>query len=244
MLSTPEIAKMIDHSLLKPTITSGDVEAGCELAKRYCVAAVCVKPVHVALARSLLQDTDVAISAVCGFPHGNSLTEVKAEEGWRAMAQGATEIDAVVNIGAVLSEDWQTVEADIRALTETVHQGGARIKVIFENCYLEDEHKRRLCRICDSAGVDWVKTSTGFGQRDGVYYGATDDDLRLMRKHTSSRVQLKAAGGIRSLQRLLEVRELGCSRVGATATETIMEEALRSLPGRAKDRRRSSPWQS
>ena len=229
-ISVADVAKMIDHSLLKPTVTDADVELGCALARKYDVASVCVKPVHVQLACRELVGSNVVVSAVCGFPHGNSLTAIKAMEAQRAMAEGATEIDTVVNIGAVLSEDWQVVEADIRAMTETVHAGGGLIKVIFENCYLEDSHKIRLCRICDAANVDWVKTSTGFGAREGRFYGATDHDLQLMRANVSERVQLKAAGGVRTLERLLEVRELGCTRAGATATEAIMLEALRTLP--------------
>lgn len=228
-LSPNDVAKMIDHSLLNPTITDSDVRAGCALARKYGVASACVKPVHVTLAKRLLNSSDVAVGTVCGFPHGNSTTAVKVEEAHHALAQGATEIDMVVNIGAVLSGEWEAVETDIQAVTETVHGGNGRIKVIFENCYLEDDHKRQLCRICDSVNVDWVKTSTGFGQREGVFYGATDHDLRLMRESVSGRVQVKAAGGVKTLKRLLEVRELGCTRVGVTSTEAIMEEALRSL---------------
>ena len=226
-----DVAKMIDHSLLRPTIANHEVEAGCALALNYRVASVCVKPAHVELARSLLGGSDVMVGTVCSFPHGNSLTAVKIEEALQALAQGAREIDMVVNIGAVLSEDWLLVETDIGAMTETIHKYGGLIKIIFENCYLEDQHKLELCRICDVVGVDWVKTSTGFGQRDGRFYGATDSDLTLMRQNVSERVQVKAAGGIRTLKRLLEVRNLGCSRVGATATEAMMQEALSTLPG-------------
>ena len=228
--SVSDVTKMIDHSLLKPTVTKTDVETGCALARKYGVASVCAKPVHVQLAQSMLEGSDVAVSAVCGFPHGNSLTTIKVMEARQAVAEGATEIDMVVNIGAVLSEDWLVVEADIRAMTEEIHRCGGLIKVIFENCYLEDEHKIRLCRICDAINVDWVKTSTGFGAREGRFYGATDHDLRLMRANVSERVQVKAAGGVRTLKRLLEMRSLGCTRVGATATEVIMLEALRTLP--------------
>ena len=229
-ISVTDVAKMIDHSLLKPTVTNFDVETGCALARKYDVASVCVKPVHAQLAWGMLAGSRVVVSAVCGFPHGNSLTAIKVMEVQQAMAEGATEIDTVVNIGAVLSDDWQVVEADVKAVTEAVHAGGGLIKVIFENCYLEDRHKIRLCHICDAANVDWLKTSTGFGTREGRFYGATDHDLRLMRANVSERIQLKAAGGVRTLERLLEVRDLGCTRAGATATEAIMLEALRTLP--------------
>lgn len=225
-----EVAKMIDHSLLRPTITDGDVRAGCELAARYLVASVCVKPAHVQLACGLLAGIDVLVGTVVGFPHGGSTTATKVAEAEEALEKGATEIDMVVNIGAVLSGDWDLVGGEIEALCQAVHRRDGYLKVIFENCYLEEEQKIRLCRICDAAGVDWVKTSTGFGQREGRFYGATDADLRLMRAHVSSRVQVKAAGGVRDLDRLLEVRALGCSRVGATATEAIMEAARASLP--------------
>jgi deoxyribose-phosphate aldolase len=225
-----EVAKMIDHSLLRPTITDGDVQAGCELAGRYLVASVCVKPAHVKMASGLLAGVGVLVGSVVGFPHGGSTTPIKMAEAADAVDSGATEIDMVVNIGAVLSGAWDLVAAEIEAICEAIHSRDGYLKVIFENCYLEDEQKIHLCRICDTAGMDWVKTSTGFGQREGCFYGATDADLRLMRAHVSPRVQVKAAGGVRDLSRLLEVRAVGCSRVGATSTEAIMEEAQASLP--------------
>lgn len=221
-----DIAQMIDHSLLGPTVNDTDVEIGCEIALRYPVASVCVKPYHVALATRYLSGTNVAVGTVCSFPHGNSLTAIKRQEALQAIDEGAVEIDMVVNIGAVLSEDWGLVEKDIGAVTELVHAHRGLIKVIFENCYLEDFHKVKLCQICDAVEADWVKTSTGFGSREGRFYGATDQDLKLMRQNVSDRVQLKAAGGVKNLQRLLEVRDLGCTRVGATATVAIMQEAF------------------
>ena len=228
-ISSNDVAQMIDHSLLHPTVSNQQLENGCQIARKYKVASVCVKPHHVALAAHYLNGSNVAVGTVCGFPHGNSLTAVKNKEAREAICQGASEIDMVVNIGAVLSEEWELIKKEISILTESVHEQNGLIKVIFENCYLEDFHKIELCRICDNIGVDWIKTSTGFGQKEGRFYGATDDDLILMRSHITKKVQLKAAGGIKNLDRLLEVRALGCTRVGATATETIMNEAIRTL---------------
>lgn len=214
-----EIAGMIDHSLLHPTLTDRQMEEGCLLARRLKVASVCVKPCFVSRAKKLLGEGGVRVGTVIGFPHGGQTTETKRQEALDACRNGAVELDMVVNIGKVLSEDWDYVKADITAVQEVASDRGAIVKVIFENGYLQDHHKMKLCEICSDTGVAFVKTSTGFGTS-----GATDEDIVLMRKHCPPTVQIKAAGGIRSLERALRVRELGCSRFGATATERILGE--------------------
>jgi deoxyribose-phosphate aldolase len=214
-----DLAGMIDHSLLLPTQTDTDLEQGCRLAREYGVASVCIKPYAVRLAAEILAGSPVAVGTTIGFPHGGHLTGIKVAEAERAMDDGARELDMVVNIGKVLSKDWRYVADDIAAVIEAAHRRRALVKVIFENCLLQDEHKEQLCRICGEVNADFVKTSTGFGGG-----GATDDDLRLMRRCSPPHVQVKAAGGVRSLDRLLEVRALGATRAGATATRTILDE--------------------
>lgn len=227
------IAKMIDHSLLHPTLTDDELRQGCELAKRYKVASVCIKPYAVRLAAEILKGSGVRVGAVIGFPHGGSKSEMKVQEAELACFDGATELDMVVNIGKVLSEDWEYVEKEITAVVDVAHKNGAIVKVIFENDFLtRDESKIRLCEICERAKADFVKTSTGYGFVKGSdgkysYQGATDHDLRLMRRACSSRIQVKAAGGIRTLDDALRVRALGVTRIGATATEAILMEAKR-----------------
>lgn len=219
-----DIAKMLDHSLLQPPLTDADLDNGCRVARQYDVASVCIKPYAVARAAELLAGSDVLVGTVVGFPHGGHLTRVKVAEAQAAMADGARELDMVINIGKALSGDWAYVAADIRAVVEAAHAGGAIVKVIFENCFLQAEHKERLCRVCGEVGADFVKTSTGYG--DG---GATDEDLALMRRCSPPRVQVKAAGGVRTLDRLLAVRALGVTRVGATASQAILDEAKARL---------------
>ena len=219
-----DIARMIDHSLLQPTMTDADMERGCLLAREYGVASVCIKPYAVPLAVRLLAGSGVAVGTVIGFPHGSHTTAIKVAEAKAAMADGATELDMVVNIGKVLGKDWAYVTNDILAVVEVAHAGKAIVKVIFENCFLQAEHKEALCRICAEVGADFVKTSTGYG--DG---GATDEDLTLMRRCSPSRVQVKAAGGVRTYDRLLAVRAMGITRVGATATKTILDECKARL---------------
>lgn len=219
-----QIAKMIDHSLLQQTLTDGDLERGCQLARDYDVASVCIKPYAAARAAELLRGSTVAVGTTVGFPHGGHVTAIKVAEAERALIDGATELDMVVNIGKVLSGDWRFVAEDVRAVVETAHRSGALVKVIFENCFLNDEHKEQLCRLCGEVGADFVKTSTGYGST-----GATDDDLRLMRRCAPPRVQVKAAGGVRSFERLLAVRALGVTRVGATATQAILDECRATL---------------
>ncbi len=225
------LAKMIDHSLLHPTMTDQDLREGCAVARRYDVASVCIKPYAIPLAVEELKGSDVLVGTVIGFPHGNSSTEIKVAETIRACDDGAVEIDMVVNIGRVLQEDWSYVQQEIGAICRACHDRGAILKVIFENDFLpEDKYKIKLCEICSEEGVDFVKTSTGYGfvkGQDGkyTYQGATHDDLKLMRAHSADQVQVKAAGGVRTLDDLLAVRALGVTRVGATATIAMLEAA-------------------
>jgi deoxyribose-phosphate aldolase len=218
------IAKMIDHSLLLPVMTDEDLESGIQVAIQYDVASVCIKPYYLKRCAELLAATTVKPSTVIGFPHGGHTTAMKVAEVRQALSDGGAELDCVVNIGKVLSADWEYVRQDLHAMTECTHAGGAKIKVILENCYLQDRHKIKLCEICGELGVDWVKTSTGFGTG-----GATIDDIKLMRKHAPPQVQVKAAGGVRSLDALLEFRALGITRAGATRTVDILEECKRRL---------------
>ncbi len=231
-----ELAKMIDHSLLHPTMTDAELEAGCRLAAEYKVASVCIKPYFVARAVELLHGSGVLVGAVIGFPHGNSCTESKRYETELACRDGAAEIDMVINIGKALSGVWGYVQRDIQAVCDEAHRHGAKVKVIFENDYLtmggaglsSDDFKRKLCGLCERAGADWVKTSSGYGfvkQPDGSYSykGATEHDLALMRASVSPRVQVKAAGGVRDLDGLIKVRDLGATRCGATATAAMLD---------------------
>lgn len=216
-LTERQIAKTIDHSLLRPELDDAFVEAGCELAARYDVASVCVRPVDVRRAAAILAGTDVKVGTTVGFPHGNHETEIKMMEAVHALRSGAQELDMVLQVGALKSGRDQDVHDDIKVIAEIAHAAGALLKVIFENAYLTDEEKIRACRITEAAGGDFVKTSTGFAPS-----GATHDDLRLMRANTSSHVQVKAAGGVRTLDALIDVMNLGVTRVGATATEAII----------------------
>src|SRR5690348_5551196 len=213
------IARMLDHSLLQQTLTDAELDEGCRLAREYDVASVCIKPYAVRRAAEVLAGSTVAVGTTVGFPHGGHVTAIKVAEAERAMDDGARELDMVVNIGKVLSKDWRYVAGDIRAVVEAAHRRGALVKVIFENCFLADEHKEALCRVCGEVGADFVKTSTGYGDA-----GATDHDLRLMRRCSPPGVQVKAAGGVRTFERLLAVRALGVTRVGATATKAILDE--------------------
>jgi deoxyribose-phosphate aldolase len=238
--SYSDLAKMIDHSLLHPTMTDKELEDGCRLAAKYDVASVCIKPYYAKRAAELLKGTSVKVGAVIGFPHGNSTTDVKRYETEAACRDGATEIDMVINIGKALSGDWDYLERDIKAVCDEAHRHGAKVKVIFENDYLtqggaglnSDDFKIKLCQISERAGADWVKTSTGYGFVKGSdgkysYQGATEHDLKLMRAHCSPKVQIKAAGGVRDLDALMHVRSLGVSRCGATATAAMLDEYRR-----------------
>jgi deoxyribose-phosphate aldolase len=225
-----ELAKMIDHSLLHPTMSDADILNGCEIARKYDVATVCIKPYAVKTCQKALAGSDVGICAVIGFPHGNSATVIKVAEANQAIADGADEIDMVINIGKALGADWDYVRADIEAVNHACVAQGKILKVIFETDYLQDETIIHLCRICSELKVAFVKTSTGYGfvkqaSGDYNYKGATDHVLQLMRANTAPEVQIKAAGGVRTLDQLLRVRELGATRCGATATAAMLEEA-------------------
>ena len=219
-----DVSKMIDHSLLNPTLTVSDLESGIELAIAYEVASVCIMPYYLKHCAEKLKGSGVAASTTIGFPHGGHTTEIKKAEAERAISDGCEELDMVVNISQVLSGDWDYVRSDIAAVVEVAHAAGQKIKVIFENCYLNEEQKMKLCEICSELNADWVKTSTGYGTG-----GATHDDLKLMRQHAGDHVQVKAAGGVRDLDGLLGVRELGVSRCGASRTAEILGEARKRL---------------
>jgi len=219
-----DIAKMIDHSLLNPVLTDQEMEAGCRLAVRYDVASACVKPYYLKRCAEILAGSKVAPSTVLGFPHGGHTTASKVAEAEIALRDGGIELDMVVNIGKVLSQAWDYVRDDISAVVDVTHAGGGIVKVIFENCYLQDSHKIRLCEICTEVGADFVKTSTGYGTG-----GATHADLKLMRAHTPPRIRVKAAGGVRTLDALLEVRALGVSRSGATRTAEMLDECAKRV---------------
>jgi deoxyribose-phosphate aldolase len=224
-----QLAKMIDHSLLHPTMTDAEILEGLAIAKEYDVAAACVKPYLIPLAKKELEGSRVRVCPVIGFPHGNSTTEVKVFEADCAAAAGGNEIDMVINIGKALSGDWDYVAHEIRQINEAVIKYGAVLKVIFENDYLNDEHIIRLCEICSEIGVAFVKTSTGYGfvKQPNSYAGATIHHLKLMRKHCKPEIQVKAAGGVRTLDDLLHVMSLGVTRIGATATVAIMKAAAK-----------------
>ncbi len=219
-----DIAKMIDHSLLNPTLTDRDLEKGCRLALEYDVASVCILPYYLARCAEILAGSTVMASTTIGFPHGGHTTAIKVAEAERALADGGQELDMVVNISKVLSGDWDYVRSDLAAVIEVTHSQGQKVKVIFENCYLSDEQKIRLCEIGSSLGADWVKTSTGYGTG-----GATIEDLKLMRAHCPEHVQVKAAGGVRDLDKLLEVRSIGVTRCGATRTAEMLDECKRRI---------------
>lgn len=235
-----ELAGMIDHSLLHPTMTDKEIEDGCRLAVQYRVASVCLKPYSVKRAVEILRGSGVLVGSVIGFPHGNSATEVKRYETEQACRDGAVEIDMVINVGKALGGDWDYVENEVRVVCDEAHRHSAKVKVIIENDYLASgggglsaaDLKTRLCQICERAGADWVKTSTGYGfvkQKEGGYgyQGATEPDLVLMRKACSPKVQVKAAGGVRDLDGLIKVRDLGASRCGASATAPMLDECRR-----------------
>jgi deoxyribose-phosphate aldolase len=233
MSTVSELAKMIDHSILQPTLTDDDLRKQCEIARKYHVASVCVKPYAVKLAVEQLAGSDVLVGCVIGFPHGNSSTKVKVFEAEQACQEGAREIDMVINIGKALGGDWDYVEQEIRRVTEVCHAHHALVKVIFETDYVtRTEDKIRLCEICTRAGADFVKTSTGYGfvklaSGDFNYTGATVADVQLMRKYAGPGVQVKCAGGVRTLDDLLKMKDAGATRSGATATEAILTEAIR-----------------
>ncbi len=220
--SCDDIAQMIDHSLLRPELTEEDIRKGCEIAKKYKTATVCCSPSDVAMVKGLLEGSGVKTTTVISFPHGYDKTEAKVFQAAQAIKDGAVEVDMVLNISRLISGDYDYVRKDIQAVVEAAHLHNVLVKVIFENYYLNDEQKRIACKLCEEAGADFVKTSTGFAGG-----GATLEDLKLMRENVSEKVQVKAAGGVRDLDKALKVREVGCTRFGATATEAIMEECYR-----------------
>jgi len=237
-----EIAGMIDHALLHPTLTDEELASGCSLAHLYEVATVCVKPYHVDQAVKRLKASSVEVCTVIGFPHGANLSEVKKLETQRACEQGASEVDMVINLGKARSGDWEYIEEEISQVCETAREGNAKTKVIFENdywnsCQLDsdgDTIKKKLCKICETVGANWVKTSTGFGyvaQADGsmATMGATEHDIALMAGTCSNKVEIKAAGGIKNLVTLLKMKHLGVSRIGTSSTQLILEECRKSL---------------
>jgi len=230
-----ELAKMIDHSILHPTFTDNDLKEGCEIAKQYDVASVCVKPYMVKDAVEFLKGTEVKIGCVIGFPHGNSATNVKVFETVEACKDGAEEIDMVINIGKALQGDLDYVENEVKAIADACHENGAILKVIFETDFItDDEMKIALCKACSRAGADYVKTSSGYGfvkqpNGDYNYKGATIADLILMKENVGEGVKVKAAGGVRDLEQLLEVQATGATRCGASATRTLIEEAKKQF---------------
>lgn len=237
-----EIAGMIDHALLHPTLTDEELASGCSLAHLYEVATVCVKPYHVGQAVKKLETSSVKVCTVIGFPHGTNLSEIKKLETQRACEQGAREVDMVINLGKAKSGDWKYIEEEISQVCETARQGNAKTKVIFENDYWNscksvsegDSIKKKLCKICETVGANWVKTSTGFGfvaQADGsmATMGATEHDIALMAGTCSNKVEIKAAGGIKNFATLLKMKDLGVSRIGTSSTRLILEECRESL---------------
>ena len=219
-----DVSKMIDHSLLNPMLSVADLESGIELAIAYDVASVCIMPYYLKKCADMLKGTDVKASTTIGFPHGGHTTEIKQAEAKRAIADGCEELDMVVNISKVLSGDWDYVKQDIGAVIEIAHAARQKVKVIFENAYINDEQKIKLCEICTELSADWVKTSTGYAPG-----GATHEDLKLMREHAGKYVQVKAAGGVRDLDALLAVRQLGVTRCGASRTAEMLGEARTRL---------------
>lgn len=214
-----DIAGMIDHSLLSPVLTDRQLEEGCRIAMDYKVASVCIMPYYLHRCAEILEGGTVRAGTTIGFPHGGHTTAVKLAEAKRALDDGGEELDMVVNISKVLSGDWDYVRAEIKAVVDLTHERNQKVKVIFENCFLNDRHKIKLCGICGELDADWVKTSTGYGSG-----GATIEDLKLMRKHSPKQVQVKAAGGIRDLDTLLEVRDIGVTRIGASRTTDILDD--------------------
>lgn len=223
-MTSRDIAQMIDHAILRPELMADDVLNGCDLARKYRIASVCVRPCDVALAESALRGSQVAVGTVIGFPHGASHTQVKVLEAKRAMDDGAVELDMVLNIGRLKSGDANDVREDIEAVVRAAHQRGALVKVILENCYLSDAQKEMACRISADAGADFVKTSTGFGPG-----GHTLEDIRLMAAAVAGRCRIKASGGVRTLAAALAAHEAGCARIGTTSTQAIMEEAVQKF---------------
>ena len=222
--SYSDLSKMIDHALLSPTLNQDALEAGCQMAAAYDVASICIMPYYVKRCAEILAGTTVLPSTVIGFPHGGQMSSTKIAEAKQAIADGAIELDMVANISCVLSDKWDYVKDEIRTIVDLAHAADRKVKVIFENCYLQDDHKKKLCEITCEAGADWTKTSTGFGTS-----GATIEDLKIMLEHTAAPTEVKAAGGVRDLEKLILVKEMGVTRVGASATAAILDPAREQL---------------
>ena len=218
-----EVARVIDHSLLHPAMTDAELEEGCQSAREWGVATVCVKPHFTARARGILDGSIVNAGTTIGFPHGGHAIAAKMAEAKAALRDGAQELDMVINIGKAKGHEWGYLEDEIGAIVSAAHDGGAVLKVIFENCYLTDDEKRMLCRISRKAGADYIKTSTGYGTG-----GATDEDLRLMLEEAEGAMGVKAAGGVRTYEHLARLVEMGVRRIGASQTEAILEECRRA----------------
>jgi deoxyribose-phosphate aldolase len=237
-----DIASMIDHSLLHPTLTDAEMEEGCRVAVAYKMATVCVKPMFVAKAFELVKGSQTKVCSVIGFPHGNHTTKIKVAETKQAIKEGATEIDMVIHAGKVLGKDWRYIKKDILAVNKACIKNGAILKVIFENDFIPDTaSKIKLCKICNAVKVAFVKTSTGYGyvkssSGEYNYKGATEEDVQIMRKYSDPQIQIKGAGGIRTLDDLLRYRALGVTRVGATASVQMLEEAKKRLGLEASER--------
>ena len=221
MLTPAIIASMLDHSTLQPFLTEEDIIKGCDIARKYRTASVCARPADMPLVATLLQGSAVQVCTVIGFPHGNHHTCIKVAEAQQALLDGCNELDMVINVGKVRHGDYAYVENEIRLLCDLAHKNNARVKVILETCFLSDEQIAKVCQLSADAGCDWVKTSTGYGSA-----GYTPHHLRIMKDNVPACVELKASGGIRTLDQVLEARAIGASRCGVSATEAIMKEAI------------------
>lgn len=216
-----QVAKTIDHSILKPDFTYADVLAGAELALKYNTASYCIRPMDVAVAAKVLAGSSVNVCTVIGFPHGSTTSATKVFETQDAISNGATEIDMVINVSALLSGDYDFVEQDIRGVVEAAHAKGASVKVIFETAYLNDEMIIKACELTEKAGADYVKTSTGFASE-----GATTHNVALMKKTVGDRLKVKSSGGVRTLDQLIDYMDLGVTRSGCSATQQVLEEFI------------------
>ena len=220
------LARLMDHTLLRPQATRAQIEQIADEARQWCFGTICVNPAWVPLAAEKLRGSGVKVAAVVGFPLGATLTSVKRAEAQSVILAGAEEVDMVMNVGAMRSGDRETVENDIRGVSEVCHEGGAILKVILENAYLSEQEKVEACRIVQKAGADYVKTSTGFGPS-----GATVEDVRLMRQTVGPEMGVKAAGGIRNLADAVAMLDAGATRLGTSASIAILEEAAAALAG-------------
>jgi deoxyribose-phosphate aldolase len=223
------VASLLDHALLTPALTQSELRDGCLLARRYEVATAMVLPYFAPRAVELLDGSPVVASSTVGFPHGAQATELKAREALALAEAGCRELDMVVNISRVKSGDFAEVRSDVAAVLEAARAEGAKLKVIFENCYLTENEKVRLCELCTELRVDWIKTSTGFGSS-----GSTWEDLALMLRHAGPGVEVKAAGGLRDLDSVLRARALGVTRVGTSSTQKILDECRGRLLGEGR----------